>query len=520
MFSSHFSFKQTETEKINIDNICWHKWSRDVDEVFEQKEAHLRNVNNPGDLRTFIDETIESVTLKHGTKKISSGHSKPYWTRKLTILCNEMRQARKSYCKRNTHSNKDRLIQAKELFDDERKRECQEFLLRKTKNLNATQAQKFWKEFNKIFKKKIEQKIDPLVDNHDNLLTDNKEVEQLLFSTFFEGHHLKDGDFDQNFYRETNRIYEDIIHNQSDAEDDSEINSEITTAEIKAAIKSYKSSGKSCDKESFNPVMFQHLGPKAIDYIKKLANLCLREGTWIWDRAEVIFLKKNGKATYSKPGSYRPISISSYIGKLIEKILAIRIKNYLITKQIYDPYQEGFMEGRNTVRYLNRLINGIRGDIQKKLTSICLFIDFEKAFDSVWKAGLIVKLHKLGIKGKILELINDFLVNRKVTINVNGVIGEIRKTSEVGLPQGSALSPILFRIFIMDIFADLENNEDVKIFKFADDGTVKIKGDSTALCLETLETVLISVKSWVTQFGKLVSLSNYTNWVSKEKFSN
>ena len=243
--------------------------------------------------------------------------------------------------------------------------------------------------------------------------------------------------------------------------------------------------------------MFKQLGAKAVHYIHKLANLCLNEGTWIWNKAEVIFLKKSGKDTYSKPGSYRPISISSYIGKLIEKILAERLKKYLNFKHIYDPNQEGFMEGRNTIRYLSRLINGIKGDIQKKLTVICLFVDFEKAFDSVWKAGIIVKLRKLGIKGKILKLINNFLVNRTVTLNINGVVGVIKECSGVGLPQGSALSPILFRIFVLDIFADIENKKTIKIFKFADDGTVKIVGESTAACLETLKLVLESAELWV-----------------------
>ena len=97
-----------------------------------------------------------------------------------------MRKARKCYCKRNTNHNKTKLILAKEIFDEERKRESQEFLLKKTKSLNSVQAQRFWKEFNQIFKKKTEQKIDPLIDKAGNLFTDHKEMEQLMFGTFFD----------------------------------------------------------------------------------------------------------------------------------------------------------------------------------------------------------------------------------------------------------------------------------------------------------------------------------------------
>ena len=217
------------------------------------------------------------------------------------------------------------------------------------------QAQRFWKEFNKNFKKKTEQKIEPLLDDTGNLLTETKDIENQLFSTFFEGNHLETAEFDDFFFEETNKLYHTIICEEEINEQNNEhwdrwsdLNAEISTTEINDAIKSYKSSGKSSDKENFNPVMFKNLGPKAISNLKKLANLCLSKAKWIWDKAEVIFLKKAGKSTYAKPGSYRPISISSYIGKLIEKIIAERIKKYLIAKRLYDPDQEGFMEGRNT----------------------------------------------------------------------------------------------------------------------------------------------------------------------------
>ena len=148
---------------------------------------------------------------------------------------------------------------------------------------------------------------------------------------------------------------------------------------------------------------------------------------------------------------------------------------------------------------------GINSDKQKKLTSICLFIDFEKAFDSVWKKGLIVKLHKLGIKGKILHLIDDFLMNRKLTININGVIGNIRQGSDVGLPQGSALSPVLFRIYVLDLAAKLNEREDVKIFKFADDGTIKANAISTPACLQTFSIILKTVDAWAKKWRMIIN---------------
>ena len=98
-----------------------------------------------------------------------------------------------------------------------------------------------------------------------------------------------------------------------------------------------------------------------------------------------VLLKRDGKSSYSKAGAFRPISISSYIGKLLERILAQQLEIYLKKVGIIDVNQEGFSKGKNTIRYLNRLTTDIKGDIMKKLTVLCPFIDFEKAFDSVWK---------------------------------------------------------------------------------------------------------------------------------------
>ena len=496
-------------EKINLDKICWDKWSEDLDSKICQSEDYLNNITDPQVLSDFIDRTIQTVTNNLGEKKIISTHSKPYWTPELSTLCDKMKEARKAYFKRNTDVNDEKLKQAKQAFDEARKRECESFILNKTKDMNSAQRLKFWKEFNKLFKKQTDPGIEPLLDANGNILTSNHDLEECMFSTFFEGKHLDGVDFDNTFYEETNRIYEEIIQreNAEESEDDKlkDLNANITIEEIKVAIKSYNASGKSADKEQFNPKMFKHLSDRVLKYIQKLANQCLDEGKWIWNKAEVIFLRKAGKDTYSKPGAYRPISISSYIGKLIEKIIAKRIQKYLNLIGLHDPDQEGFMEGRNTIRYLNRLVLSIKSDMQKKLTSICLFIDFEKAFDSVWKKGLIVKLHNLGIRGKILYLLNDFLMNRKITLNINGVVGNIRNGSDVGVPQGSALSPILFRIFVMDLAAELTNRGDISILKFADDGTIRVTSNSTPACLETLQYILTTVNLWTYKWRMVIN---------------
>ena len=66
---------------------------------------------------------------------------------------------------------------------------------------------------------------------------------------------------------------------------------------------------------------------------------------------------------------------------------------------------------------------------------LCLFLDFEKAFDSVWKKGLVVKLWDVGVHGCFLGLIDSFLFNKQVQLLINGFLGPIRACLDVGLPQ-------------------------------------------------------------------------------------
>ena len=132
--------------------------------------------------------------------KKSTYHSKPYWTPELTALCNEMRKARKAYITRNTDVRKQAMLETKSIFDEERKKACDDFILEKTKSLNTANSLKFWKLFNNLFKKKVEKGVDPLLDDDGGILTDGVDIEKKLFSTFFESKHISDGNFDDVFY--------------------------------------------------------------------------------------------------------------------------------------------------------------------------------------------------------------------------------------------------------------------------------------------------------------------------------
>ena len=496
----------SKIKKLSIKDVNWSEWTSDIEETIDENSNNIAHVNeDPKLLLQFIESILNETTEKHGKIITITSHSKPYWNSKLSKLSKQLRIDRKNFSYRNTDINRAKFLQSKDAFDQERKIACQEFIMEKTRNLNAVEAHKFWSEFKKITTRKTNQKINPLENGEGDILTENEEMEQLLFSTFFECKHMESVGFNEEFYQETNDRYQYIIgQDDMNSEEVLELNSQITQEEIVKNIKEIKNSGKSLDNHSCHPTMIKKLGPLCLSLLLTLFNLCFSTTIWVWDTADVIFLKKAGKKSYSVPSSYRPISITAYLGKLLEKILAFRLNKFQKIKRIFDPFQEGFTEKKNTIRYLNRLILDIKNDLHNGKTVICLFLDFEKAFDSVWKNGLIVKLFSLGIKGKFLRLIDYFLKNRKVSLIVNGKKGETRNCSEYGLPQGSVLSPILFRLFMIDFLDDMDENI-AALYKFADDGSVKISTNTTAECLVQLDHILESLDIWAKKWRMVIN---------------
>jgi hypothetical protein len=249
--------------------------------------------------------------------------------------------------------------------------------------------------------------------------------------------------------------------------------------------------------------MIKAFGPRARSVLLDIFNGILLSKEWVWDKSKIIFLKKPDKDSYLKPGSFRPITISSYIGKIMERLIENRLKQFCFDRDVIDDEQEGFLPQRNTNRYLYKLIGSLKDAQQKKLNAIILCIDLEKAFDSVWIPGLIVKLRRIGVNGPLLHVIDSFLCNRKVALTVNNQSGSHRACGLFGLPQGSVLSPLLFIIFISDMlsFRGNPNCSDLlqshsNYFKYADDGTITFIHKSLKVCHEIAQEACAEIYSW------------------------
>ena len=167
----------------------------------------------------------------------------------------------------------------------------------------------------------------------------------------------------------------------------------------------------------------------------------------------------------SEPKNYRPVSLTSHVTKIFEKIVAKNISNFLNENDLYNEDQHGFRDGRSCLSQLLAHQNNIIEGLEDGLDVDVIYLDFAKAFDKVHHIILTNKLKKIGIGDKLLKWIEAFLINRTQYITVEGALSRESNVTS-GVPQGTVLGPLLFLIHISDINNEVRNSH---VTSFADD---------------------------------------------------
>ena len=158
---------------------------------------------------------------------------------------------------------------------------------------------------------------------------------------------------------------------------------------------------------------------------------------------------------------------------------------------------QGFHPVDSTSNQLLCLINEIHEafDDPKSLEVRAVFLDISNAFDKVWHYGLIFKLKQNGISGNLIKLFGNYLHNRKQRVVLNGFYSDY-SIIESGVPQGSALGPLLFLMYINDLEKNIRSN--VKFF--ADDTMLFSIVKDPVISANTLNNDLDIIYQWAQQW--------------------
>ena len=277
------------------------------------------------------------------------------------------------------------------------------------------------------------------------------------------------------------------------------LNSPISAQEIDLCIRKLKTSKSS----GLDNIINEYLKNTSYVFIyERLFNIILDTGIIpaSWVEGIIIPIFKN-KGSSTDPDNYRPITLLSCFGKLFTAVLNSRLNNYLEEFEILKENQAGFRKAYSTLDHIFtlRCLTELFKYQKKKL--FCSFIDFSKAFDSVWRLGLWQKLINSKVNGKFFRVIQNLYLNIKSCVSQENELSSFFG-SYCGVRQGENLSPDLFSLFLNDLesfLVEKQNNgitvenhtEDISIFLkiivllYADDTVILASDpDSFQKCLD------------------------------------
>ena len=212
-----------------------------------------------------------------------------------------------------------------------------------------------------------------------------------------------------------------------------------------------------------------------------------------WKTAVVKLIPKPNKDTkFAK--NYRPISLLSCIGKVIERIIANRVSTYLEENKMLAATQSGFRRKHMTSEQLLRLSEECHTAFKKQQTTAALFLDAEAAFDRCWHNGIKYKLKKnLNLPSRIIRLISSFLTDRSLVVLYEGCYSQTVNL-KAGTPQGSPLSPLIYIIYVNDYPEEIQKL--CSLSQFADDTALWTSAYTRSHSIRKLQRALNLLESW------------------------
>lgn len=244
----------------------------------------------------------------------------------------------------------------------------------------------------------------------------------------------------------------------------------ITPVETAMTIEKLKSSSAN-DINGLSNSFLKNIALEVAIPLSLLYNKSLTLGkyptAWKISKVVPIFKKKGSPSVMS---NYRPISVVNVFSKVIEILFQRRLMNYLEKKNYFSCFQFGFRESSSVQLAIVKYINDIAYDLNEGKLSASLFLDCEKAFDTVNRNILISKLENAGIRGCVISWLASYLNDRTQKVSLNGFISKNTCKVDVGVLQGSCLSASLFIFYINDLM----KNSSCKVYCYADDANLYI----------------------------------------------
>ena len=470
----------------NYRKADWERFSHLSDEYCKKVKTNDYNINRANRELTQCILKTASKTIPRGARK----NYRPYWTEELQTLEDEVNKTREEVEQNPTVENNIAFKACSAKFRKTYTETARKSWKEKTENLNLDRdGNKLWK-LSKAMNDEDTRTAPIMIEKEQKTLS-GKDAANCFIDSYEEISTLEVPE------ERKHQLHEDLKSHQDNSQTPEYMDKTFTNKELERALGTLNNK-KSPGPDKVTNEMLLHLGP-----IAKYRLLTLFNNSWktgrvpqAWREADMTPIHKKGK-NKSKPESYRPISLTSTIGKLMERMINTRLLWHLETNQIITPEQAGFRHNHSTVDQVTYIAQKIEDGFQDQEHTLTVWIDMEKAFDKVWKDGLRQKLRKSGVAGCMYHWISQYLTNRKARAHVNGSYSR-KKTLKEGVPQGGVLSPTLFLMFINDIAKELPRNVQGAIY--ADDLVIWCSETHLSTARYRIQETLKALEEWTNRW--------------------
>ena len=457
----------------------------------QQATTNTLIIETPQEIEEAIDDITEKIKVameqsKKRQKVRENDDTEKLLPREIINKIRERNRAKKEYNSTRYPPTKTKVNR----LNKDIQKEIQEYkILTWKKYINKVYEEqnneKIYKIPGQLIGKKKAIKIPPLKHEGATATTVTEKVEMLA--------NIYDKQFEPNEVRA-----------QRGEEDEEERGDTLKTnmEEMKLIIKNLKKRKASGHDEISNTAL-KNLPENAIKQLIQIFNATLEKKHFPkqFKHAIIIPIHKTNKPK-SKPTSYRPINLLSAIGKLLERIIRNKIEEEIENKQIQTPIQYGFRKKHSTTMQAMRLCEKAKTAIDRKHTTAAAFLDLSNAFDKIEHKALIHKMKKMKINNNITEIIKHYLTDRIFSVRMEGEVSTIRNVKG-GVPQGSALGPILFTLYTND----LPTKQDPRLYYglFADDTAIAATSNREEHAIKLLQEQMDETTKYLKDWGLTIN---------------
>jgi hypothetical protein len=453
---------------LDVNMVDWMAKAEDLQHAIGAAHWLTQDVSDVLE-RTWRMYLHDAARTAVGTKLVGQG-SKPWFDRQISTLRTLRDKAHRLalVADANENMSDDRKLQARQFFLDARRLWTRTTRVRKrvveldtfrTIESSQRRTKLFWSRVKQLYNPLKEGKLPPaVVDLDGKIVTDLVGVlntwKEYVHELGRERAHDPESDrissdqYDDDFAEEVRKRLHRINSGPRGQPGNTppELSRRITLEEVHSVVRDLKLGTSPGGDRVISELLIQ--GGVGLEMaLTKLFNY-LWEGTlWpeAWRRAHVFPLFKGGNDL--DPKDYRTISMMSVTAKCFEMILNRRLELWSDRMGCISDLQGGFRKERSTTDQIWILKEIVRSRKEKNMPSYLTFVDVRKAYDTVWRNGLWKKLHDIGVRGKMLDMVQEMYRKVQRAVLVNGSKTEWVNV-EAGVPQGAVLSPYMYSVYV------------------------------------------------------------------------